>query len=165
MLVKPLLINTKIEGETVMSSQIQTYENENALRDQHIGLVGPRPRNNFTYAYDTDLWYSPKIEIIYAGHFLVEPGELFKFKQNYMNDDLMVALGQVLRYNNTKANQRNKRKCLNCCKVFVNYKYDALHSLVGCGRTGADKNFYEWALEELEEQGVIRNPSMDALRY
>lgn len=150
-----------------MTPALVTQDNFNAVRDDAAEnmFLGPRPRNNSTYAYDTDYWYSPKIEIIYAGFFLVEPGELFKFKQNYFNDDKMVALGQVLRYVNTRHNRRNKRKCLNCIKEFVNYKYHALHRVVGCGRTGADKIFYESALQELEAEGIIRNPTYDALRY
>ena len=142
-----------------------TETNYNAQHDAVDLFSGASPRNNFNHAYDTDYWYSPKIEIIYAGFFLVEPGELFKFKHNFMNDDKMEALGQVIRYENNRRNRSYKRKCLNCCKEFVNYKYHALHRVMGCGRGGGDKVFYELALDELEASGVIRNPSMDALRY
>ena len=119
---------------------------------------GLTPQNAFSYSYDTDWWYCPKIELSYAGYFLIEAGELFRFHANYYNDDKMIALGQVLKYQNTKDNRHWQRKCMNCCKKFVNEKYFTLHRINGCGRTAKDKRYYEIELEQLAATGMGVNP-------
>lgn len=98
---------------------------------------------------DREWWFSPRHEIVYGGCFLVEPGELFRFKMQYLNDNLMAALGQVIPYKKKDFRGWPKRRCDDCGKVFVTRKYLYLHRIQGCNRKPHEVIYYELLFEDL----------------
>lgn len=87
-------------------------------------------------------WYPPMYELQYGGkERLIEPGELFRLTQNFRNDDKMIELGMVKRFESGE----KRIHCDNCGKYFTGTqgkRFYYLHQENGCGRTSANIIYY-----------------------
>lgn len=88
-------------------------------------------------------WYPPEYELNYGGKDrLIEPGELFRLTQNFRNDDKMIELRMVVRW---EKRMEGRVHCDECGKYFTgkrNGQFLAIHRENGCARTSANMIFY-----------------------